>query len=38
MRALFEWHLEAERGAAPPVPVDVDPEMKLRLKSLGYGE
>ena len=38
MRALFEWHLEAERGAAPPVPVDVDPEMKLRLESLGYGE
>jgi arylsulfatase A-like enzyme len=36
LRALFERHLEAERGAAPPVPVDVDPEMKLRLKSLGY--
>jgi arylsulfatase A-like enzyme len=38
MRALFEWHLEAERGAALSVPVDVDPEMKLRLESLGYGE
>jgi arylsulfatase A-like enzyme len=38
MRALFERHLEAERGSAPSVPADVDPEMKLRLKSLGYGE
>jgi arylsulfatase A-like enzyme len=38
MRALFEGHLEAERGVVPSVPADVDPEMKLRLKSLGYGE
>ena len=38
MRALFEWHLEAARGSAPSVLMDADPEMKLRLKSLGYGE
>jgi hypothetical protein len=37
MRALFERHLAAE-GVAPSVPADADPEMKLRLKSLGYGE
>jgi arylsulfatase A-like enzyme len=36
LRALFERHLEAERVAAPSVPAEVDPEMKLRLKSLGY--
>jgi hypothetical protein len=35
---LIERHLEAERAAAPSVPVGADPEMKLRLKSLGYGE
>ena len=38
MRALFEGQLEAERGAVSSVPVEADPEMKLRLKSLGYGE
>jgi arylsulfatase A-like enzyme len=38
MRALLERHLEAERAAAPSLPVGADPEMKLRLKSLGYGE
>jgi len=38
MRALLQSNLEAERGIAPSVPAEADPEMKLRLKSLGYGE
>jgi arylsulfatase A-like enzyme len=38
LRALFERYLEAERAAAPSVPAEVDPEMKLRLKSLGYSD
>jgi arylsulfatase A-like enzyme len=38
MRALFERQLKAERAALSSVPVELDPEAKLRLKSLGYGE
>ena len=37
MRAIFEGYLEGER-VVPSVPANVDPEMKLRLESLGYGE
>ena len=38
MRGLFERYVKAERGFTPSVPADRDPEMQLRLKSLGYGE
>ena len=38
MRALFQRHVEAERGDVPQAPRQMDPETKLRLESLGYGE
>jgi arylsulfatase A-like enzyme len=38
MRVLFQRHVEAEPGDVPSAPAEMDPEMKLRLKSLGYGE
>jgi arylsulfatase A-like enzyme len=37
MRALFERYVEDERVVSS-VPAEADPEMKLRLKSLGYSE
>jgi arylsulfatase A-like enzyme len=37
MRALLQRHLAEERERAR-VPLEVDPETKLRLQSLGYGE
>jgi len=37
MRELLRKYLDAERVRAPSVPPEVDPEMKLRLESLGYG-
>jgi hypothetical protein len=38
MRELLQRHLEAERAPVPSVPAGVDPETRLRLKSLGYDE
>jgi arylsulfatase A-like enzyme len=38
MRELLQQHLETERSRTPEPPLEVDPEMKLRLESLGYGE
>jgi hypothetical protein len=37
MRELMQRHLDDE-GARARVQLDVDPETKLRLQSLGYGE
>jgi hypothetical protein len=37
MRELLRKYLDAERVRAPVAPPEVDPEMKLRLESLGYG-
>jgi choline-sulfatase len=38
MRALLQRYLEEERAAVSSVPLEADPETKLRLESLGYGE
>jgi hypothetical protein len=37
LREIFEIHLAAEAATKGTVPGVVDPEMKLRLKALGYG-
>jgi hypothetical protein len=37
MRELLLIHLAAEAETKGTVPGEVDPEMKLRLKALGYG-
>jgi arylsulfatase A-like enzyme len=37
MRELLEIHLAAEAETKGTLPGEVDPEMKLRLKALGYG-
>jgi arylsulfatase A-like enzyme len=37
MRELLRRYLDAEPVRAPVAPPEVDPEMKLRLESLGYG-
>jgi len=38
LRAILRQHLDAEQSQEPAPSLDVDPEMKLRLESLGYGE
>jgi arylsulfatase A-like enzyme len=37
LREIFEIHRAAESATKGTVPGEVDPEMKLRLKALGYG-
>jgi arylsulfatase A-like enzyme len=37
LREIFEIHLAAEAETKGTLPGSVDPEMKLRLKALGYG-